>query len=223
MVMNISRYFYGIRNLLLLAITVSVSFPTNAEQTPDNSKKALIVYFSQPEKIDLKDTDGFSGASVLVKNNNVLGSTQYIAQIIQQQTKGDLFRIETVKDYPAKHDPLVQYAEKEQQANIHPELKEKVQTLADYDRVFIGYPIWWYKMPMALYSFLEQHDLSGKTVIPFSTHGGSRFSGSVAEIARLQPKADVIDQGITISRDDVADEDTETDVIEWLNDLPVTK
>lgn len=221
--MNISRYFYGIRNLLLLAITVSVSFPTNAEQTPDNSKKTLIVYFSQPEKIDLKDTDGFSGASVLVKNNNVLGSTQYIAQIIQQQTKGDLFRIETVKNYPAQHDPLVQYAEKEQQANIHPELKTKIQNLADYDRVYIGYPIWWYKMPMALYSFLEQHDLSDKTVIPFSTHGGSRFSGSVAEIARLQPKAHVIDQGITISRDDIADDDTETDVIEWLNDLPVTK
>jgi len=221
--MNVSRYFYGIRNLLLLAITVSVSSPSNAEQTPDNSKKTLIVYFSQPEKIDLQNTDGFSGASVLVKNNQALGSTQYIAQIIQQQTKGDLLRIETVKDYPIQHDPLVQYAEKEQQANIHPELKAKVENLADYDRVFIGYPIWWYKMPMALYSFLEQHDLSGKTVIPFSTHGGSRFSGSIREIERLQPKANVIDQGITISRDDVADDDTEADVIEWLNDLPVTK
>ena len=221
--MAVSRYFYNIQHVILFVISMFASFYINAEQTSTPPKKTLIIYFSQPEKIDLKDTDGFSGASVLVKNNNVLGSTQYIAQIIQQQTKGDLFRIETVKDYPAQHDPLVQYAEKEQQANIHPELKAKVQNLADYDRIFIGYPIWWYKMPMALYSFLEQHDLSGKTVIPFSTHGGSRFSGSVAEITRLQPKAHVIDQGITISRDDVADEDTETDVIEWLNDLPVTK
>lgn len=221
--MNILRYFYGTQKFLLLTIIVLASFHTNAEEISANSKKTLIVYFSQPEKIDLQDTDGFSGASVLVKNNNVLGSTQYIAQIIQQQTKGDVFRIETVKDYPAQHDLLVQYAEKEQQANIHPVLKTKVKNMADYDRVFIGYPIWWYKMPMALYSFLEQHDLSGKTVIPFSTHGGSRFSGSIREIERLQPKAKVIDQGITISRDDIADDDTEADVIEWLNDLPVTK
>nr|WP_321269954.1 flavodoxin [uncultured Tolumonas sp.] len=221
--MNISRYFCGIRGALVLVMTVFLSFYANAEQTSAIHKKILIVYFSQPEKINLQDTDGFSGASVLVKNNNVLGSTQYIAQIIQQQTKGDLFRIETVKDYPTQHDPLVKYAEKEQQANTHPELKAKVQNLADYDRVFIGYPIWWYKMPMALYSFLEQHDLSGKTIIPFSTHGGSRFSGSINEIARLQPNAKIINQGLTISRSDVADDDTEADVIEWLHDISVTK
>lgn len=109
--------------------------------------------------------------------------------------------------------------EKEQRENGRPVLKEKLLNLTDYDTVFIGYPIWTYKMPMALYSFLEQHDLSGKTIIPFSTHGGSRFSGSISEIERLQPNANVVHQGITIARDDVADDDTVTDVIDWLNEL----
>lgn len=189
------------------------------KQTLLNNDKILIIYFSQPEKIDLQDTDGFSGASVLEKNNQVLGSTQYIAQIIHQQTHGKLFRIETVTAYPSLHTRLVEYARKEQRENGRPVLKEKLLNLTDYDTVFIGYPIWTYKMPMALYSFLEQHDLSGKTIIPFSTHGGSRFSGSISEIERLQPNAYVVHQGITISRNDVADDDTVTDVIEWLNEL----
>ncbi len=160
---------------------------------------------------------------MLVKNNQVLGSTQYIAQIIQQQTKGDLFRIETVNTYPSQHEPLIRYAEKEQQDNVRPVLKAKIENLADYDTVYIGYPIWWYKMPMVLYSFLEQHDLSGKTLIPFTTHGGSRFSDSIREITRLQPRAQVITKGLAISRSDIADDDTKADVIDWLNDLPVAK
>lgn len=204
-------------------MVIRFSFNAVAEQAQSNNKKALIVYFSQPENIDLKDTDGFSGASVLVKNNQVLGSTQYIAQIIQQQTQGDLFRIETVNTYPSQHEPLIRYAEKEQQDNVRPVLKAKIENLADYDTVYIGYPIWWYKMPMVLYSFLEQHDLSGKTLIPFTTHGGSRFSDSIREITRLQPRAQVITKGLAISRSDIADDDTEADVIDWLNDLPVEK
>ena len=221
--MKTSRYLSVIKNIFLFLTAIVFSFNAVAEQAQSNKKKTLIVYFTQPENIDLQDTDGFSGASVLVKNNQVLGSTQYISQIIQQQTKGDLFRIETVNAYPLEHEPLIRYAEKEQQDNVHPVLKAKVENLADYDTVYIGYPIWWYKMPMVLYSFLEQHDLSGKTLIPFTTHGGSRFSGSIQEIARLQPHAQVVSNGLAISRGDIADDDTEADVIDWLNDLPVSK
>ncbi|MEI7246943.1 flavodoxin [Pectobacterium carotovorum] len=208
----------ALRLFVLLAISVNCLSATAAQ--PQVGKRILIVYFSQPEDVTLEGVDGVSGASVLQKNNERLGSTQYIAQIIQQQTGGELFRIETVTPYPVQHDPLLQYAEKEQKENARPVMKAKVQNLTDYDTVFIGYPIWWYKMPMVLYSFLEQHDLQGKTIIPFTTHGGSRFSDSLREIARLQPNSQLITEGLAISRNDVTDDETITDVINWLGKLP---
>ncbi|TKY80722.1 flavodoxin [Pectobacterium polonicum] len=208
----------ALRLFVLLAISVNCLSATAAQ--PQVGKRILIVYFSQPEDVTLEGVDGVSGASVLQKNNERLGSTQYIAQIIQQQTGGELFRIETVTPYPVQHDSLLQYAEKEQKENARPVMKAKVQNLTDYDTVFIGYPIWWYKMSMVLYSFLEQHDLQGKTIIPFTTHGGSRFSDSLREIARLQPNSQLITEGLAISRNDVTDDETITDVINWLGKLP---
>lgn len=149
----------------------------------------------------------------------LLGSNQYLAQLIQQQTGGDLFRIETVLPYPVQHQPLLDYAANEKKEGTRPELKEKITNLSDYDTLFIGYPIWWYQMPMAMYSFFEQNDLSGKTIIPFTIHGGSRFSNSLREIKRLQPNAKLITQGLAISRDDVTDDDTPKKVSSWLEKL----
>ncbi len=207
------------RNFFLLLIFSLFFINVSVAQEMRANGKTLIVYFSQPETIDSTDVDGFSGASVVMKNGKTSGSTEYIAQIIQKQTHGDLFRIETVKPYPLIHEPLIRYAEQEQRDNIHPELKNKLNNINDYDVVFIGYPIWWYKMPMALYTFFDQYDLSSKTIIPFTTHGGSHFSGSIQEIKRLEPKANVIDDGLDISRNDVADNDTEEKIIKWLNNL----
>lgn len=221
--MKTSLYRSFTKNIFIFLMIAVSSLNAGAEPVDKNAQRTLIVYFSQPEDVTPDDVDGASGASVLQKNGKVSGSTQYIAQIIQQQTGGELFRIETVNTYPLQHEPLIRYAEKEQQDNARPVLKAKIENLADYDTVFIGYPIWWYKMPMVLYSFLEQHDLSGKTVIPFTTHGGSRFSDSISEIKRLQPNARLITQGLAISRDDIADDDTITDVTDWINELPAAK
>ncbi|TQI79401.1 flavodoxin [Serratia fonticola] len=187
-----------------------------------SAQRVLVVYFSQPEEVKLDGVDAVSGASVLLKNNEVLGSTQYVAQLIQQQTGGDIFRIETAKPYPQQHEPLLKYADQEMKNGDRPILKAPIANLADYDTVFVGYPIWWYKMPMAMYSLFEQHDFSGKTIVPFTTHGGSRFSDSLREIARLQPDARLIQPGLAISRGDVASVDTPSEVINWLNKLPLT-
>lgn len=221
--MKTSLYRSFTKNIFIFLMIAVSSLNAGAAPVDKNAQRTLIVYFSQPEDVTPDDVDGASGASVLQKNGKVSGSTQYIAQIIQQQTGGELFRIETVNTYPLQHEPLIRYAEKEQQDNARPVLKAKIENLADYDTVFIGYPIWWYKMPMVLYSFLEQHDLSGKTIIPFTTHGGSRFSDSISEIKRLQPNARLITQGLAISRDDIADDDTVTDVTDWINELPAAK
>lgn len=81
----------------------------------------------------------------------------------------------------------------------------------------VYYPIWWYDMPAVMYTFFDQYDFSGKTIIPFTTHGGSRLSGTVETIAELEPEAQVSDQALTISRNDV--EGAASEVADWVASL----
>jgi len=83
--------------------------------------------------------------------------------------------------------------------------------------IFIGYPNWWDDMPMPLYTFLEEYDFSNKTIIPFNTHGGSGFSNTIETIKQLQPHATVIEDGLTISRNDVSN--SKNTIEKWINDL----
>lgn len=182
--------------------TASVS---DGAETAEEPGGILIAYFSVPEDVDTEGVDAVAGASVVVREGEVLGNTEYMASIIQQTVGGDLFRIETVEDYPLDHDALVDFAAEEQDAGARPELAGEVENLDQYDTIFLGYPNWWGDMPMALYTFLESYDLSGKTVIPFCPHGGSRFSRTVETIAQLQPDASVSGEGLAISRNEVAD------------------
>ena len=181
--------------------TASVS---DGAETAEEPGGILIAYFSVPEDVDTEGVDAVAGASVVVREGEVLGNTEYMASIIQQTVGGDLFRIETVEDYPLDHDALVDFAAEEQDAGARPELAGEIENLDQYDTIFLGYPNWWGDMPMALYTFLESYDLSGKTVIPFCPHGGSRFSRTVETIAELQPDASVSDEGLAISRNEVA-------------------
>ena len=147
----------------------------------------------------------------------MLGNTQYIAQLIQQQTGGDLFRIETVQEYPGSHDPLLEFAYNERAEGARPELAAEMENLDSYDIIFLGYPNWNADLPMPLYTLLEQTDLSGKTIVPFTTHGGSGFSRTIQTIQELQPNATVISDGLSISRNSVAQ--AEGDVASWVSGL----
>lgn len=164
----------------------------------------LIAYFSIPEDVDPAGADAVSGASIVVRNGEILGNTQYVAQIIQETIGGDLFAIETVQQYPLDHDPLVDQAADEKAAAARPELSTHVEDMAQYDTILLGYPNWWADLPMPLYTFLEEYDLSDKTIIPFVTHGGSRASQTVETIAQLQPDATVWSDPLVLSRNDVA-------------------
>ena len=154
-----------------------------------------------------------------MNDGEVLGNTEYMASIIQDTIGGDLFQIETVQQYPLDHDPLVDQAAEEQDAESRPELSAHLDNLEQYDTIILGYPNWWGDMPMAVYSFLEEYDFSGKTIIPYCPHGGSGFSGTVDTIAELQPNATVSDEGLAISRNDVAD--SASDVAAWAESLPI--
>lgn len=184
-----------------------------AENGPREDANILIAYFSMPEDVDTTGVDAVAGASIVVQDGEVLGNVQYMASIIQQTVGGDLFRIETVEAYPGDHDALVDQAAREQDEGLRPELAATLDNMDSYDMVFLGYPNWWADMPQALYTFLESYDLSGKTIIPFCPHGGSGFSRTVQTIAELQPGATVSDDGLTISRNDVAD--SAGTVAEW--------
>ncbi|WP_416188903.1 flavodoxin [Neisseria sp. CCUG17229] len=153
--------------------------------------KSLIIYFSQPESYTAEQlVDGVSGASKLIKNGEMLGANEYLAKEIQKNTGAELFRLETVQSYPITHQPLLDFAQNEQRQNIKPALKS-LPNLADVDTVFLVYPIWWYQMPMSLYSLLEQVDFSGKNIVPVVGHGGSRLGGTDKDIQQLQPQAKV--------------------------------
>lgn len=176
----------------------------------------LIAYFSVPET---DGVDAVAGASRVVVNGEVLGNSQYIAQLIQQEVGGDLFRIETVQEYPGSHDPLLEFAYNEKAENARPELASQIENPDSYDVIFLGYPNWNADLPMPLYTFLEEYDFSGKTIIPFTTHGGSGFSRTIQTIQELQPEASVVENGLSISRNDAAD--AQEDVSDWVAGLGI--
>lgn len=188
----------------------------DAAQTSETSN-ILIAYFTMPEDIDVSGIDADAGASIVVKDGEVMGNLEYMALTIQQAVGGDLFRIETQESYPLDHEPLVDQAAEEQDENARPALATHIENLEQYDTILLGYPNWWGDMPQALYTFLEEYDFSGKTIIPFTAHGGSGFAGTVGTIERLQSEAIVRDDGLSISRNDVADSADE--VRQWALDL----
>jgi len=113
------------------------------------------------------------------------GNTSIIAHMIAEQTGADLFEIEPVTPYPTSHSELLDVSREEMANNARPEIAGTVDNMDDYDTIFIGYPNWWGDMPMIVYNFLESYDLSGKTIVPFCTHGGSGLSDTESTIADI--------------------------------------
>ncbi|MBO5522318.1 MAG: flavodoxin [Roseburia sp.] len=185
--------------------------------TEAGNSNILVAYFS------VMETDGVdtvAGASRVVADGEVLGNNEYIAQIIQRETGGELFSIETVQDYPTTHEPLLEFAYNEKADNARPELATQIENPDSYDVIFLGYPNWNADLPMPLYTFLEEYDFSGKTIIPFTTHGGSGFSRTVQTISELQPGANVRSDGLSISRNSVSG--AESEVVDWVDGLGLT-
>lgn len=150
-----------------------------AAPAADGGKKILVVYFSHT------------------------GNTEKVAQLIQSKTGADIFKIETAAPYPSVYRETTELAKQEKADNARPALKNKVENMAQYDVVFVGYPIWWYTAPMAVATFADSYDFSGKTVITFCTSGGSPISDSTPDINKWFKGANVI-EGIRAYPDDTA-------------------
>lgn len=188
---------------------------TSSDDDNESGSRILIAYFTAAEN---SGVDAVSSASYSMVNGEAVGRLRAIANMIQAETGGELFSIHTSVVYPADGGTLIDYAAKEQDENARPELTSHIEDLSRYDTIFVGYPNWWYDMPMAMYSFFEEYDFSGKTIIPFNVHNGSRLSGTVATITELEPDANVVTDAFTISERNVSDE-AAAEVREWIEGL----
>ena len=133
-------------------------------------------------------------AKELVLYFSVYGTAKIVAEEIAKQTGAELREIVPEVPYDGNRDhysALLRVAQKEHDTNARPVIKEDLP-IADYDRIYIGYPMWCYTFPMIIYTLFDQYDFSGKTIIPFNTHMGSRDGGTYQTIKELAPKAKVL-------------------------------
>ena len=162
--------------------------------TSSSDGKTLIVYFSW--------------------SNN----TETMANYIHDRIGGDIERIEPVEAYPEDYDSTAELAKSQRDNDERPEFKALQYNPEDYDTIFIGYPIWWYELPMIMRTFLDTYDLSGKTIVPFNTHEGSGDGGTYDQIKAEEPNATVL-EGLPIRGGDIANADSKDKVISWLEGL----
>jgi len=162
----------------------------------------LIAYYSR------KGQNYFGGKI----KNLAKGNTEIVAEFIQKAVGGDLFEIETVKPYSKDYYECTEEAKRELNENARPQLKKYLADLDGYDVIYIGYPNWWGTMPMAVFSFLERYDLTGKTIVPFCTNEGSRMGSSENDLAKLCAGAKIA-KGLPIKGSSAAE--SEKKVAEW--------
>ncbi|KAA6300414.1 MAG: NAD(P)H dehydrogenase (quinone) [Candidatus Ordinivivax streblomastigis] len=191
----------AMKKVIILIISIMCANYSTAQSTDNNSNqnqqpKTLVVYYSWS------------------------GNTQAVARQIQSLTNGDIFEIKPVKPYPKDYNECILQAKKEIKDGYKPPIADTVKNISQYDAVFVGSPNWWSTIAPPVATFLSQHDLSSKTVIPFCTHGGGRQANLFKDIAKLcsnstMQKGFVVD-GSTAHR-------AKSDVQKWLRDLGIIK
>ena len=177
-------------------------------------KNILILYFSAD---NTKDVDAVSTATPMPNGES---SVKWIADIIHDEVGGDIEPIIPSRDYPLEYNTVADAAKAEVDNNERPAFEPLNVDPTQYKTVFIGYPIWWYTLPMVLETFFDTYDLSGVTIVPFNTHAGSRDGNTYNMIREREPNANVID-GIAIAGSDAGSDSAKTQVVEWVKKLPL--
>ena len=193
--------------------------PASTEQQPEEPSNAqesgvLVAYFSWADNTVIDgEVDAVASPSVTAP-----GNVQQLAQWISERTGGDLFSIQVTEPYSSDWDACLERANQERAEDARPELTASVEQLEQYDTVFLGYPNWWYGVPMALLSFLEENDLSDKQVYLFCSHGTGGLASSVEQIDEALPDSTALSENIF----DVYEEDaasSQQDILAWLEEL----
>ncbi len=193
--------------------------PASTEQQPEEPSNAqesgvLVAYFSWADNAVIDgEVDAVASPSVTAP-----GNVQQLAQWVSERTGGDLFSIQVTEPYSSDWDACLERANQERAEDARPELTASVEQLERYDTVFLGYPNWWYGVPMALLSFLEENDLSDKQVYLFCSHGTGGLASSVEQIDEALPDSTALSENIF----DVYEEDaasSQQDILAWLEEL----
>lgn len=214
---------------ILVALTLLFSLGacgnnTNSEEssstTPQNSKvnstsiEESNNQNSVSESVAPNPEPTESGAKSLVVYFSWSGNTQNVAEVIQSQTDSDIFEINPKTAYSDDYNTVLDLAQEEQRTNARPAMSSNIENIEQYDVIYVGYPNWWASIPMPIASFLEEYDFSGKTIIPFCSHGGGRFGQSLTAIAKLAPDAAM---GEALSIHYSGSSELSSDVTDWLS------
>jgi len=169
-----------------------------------NDSKILIAFFSRP------------GSNYVQGNlqDLLVGNTEQAAHMLQKVTRGELFKIEALEEYPADYYETTELAKKELRENARPVLKQRLETIEMYQTIVLAYPNWWGTMPMPVYTFLQSYDFAHKTLVPLCTHEGSGMGQSEDHIRRLCPQATLL-SGLSIMGGAVAK--AENSIMQWLS------
>ena len=145
--------------------------------------KKLIAFYSRADE---------NYVNGLIKTLEV-GNTEIVAGMIKELTGADVVKIEQMEPYARDYNECIAQAQADQRQNARPDLKSFPETLDEYDVIYLGYPNYWSTMPMAVFTFLEHFDFTGKIIMPFCTHEGSGLGSSVNDIKRICPGAEIED------------------------------
>ena len=185
----------------------------------EEKSNILIAYFTWAENTHVDDpnsvdADATTSASVLMPGNVGL-----LAYCIEEETGGDRFSIITEEPYSSDYDTCLNRAIEEHDDNIRPAIKGQVDNMEDYDIVFLGFPNWWYSCPMAILTFIEENDLSGKTIIPFCSHGTGGFAASLRDIGNVLPDDCTVLEEFGAYRPEV--KESKDELLQWLSALDI--
>ena len=227
------RYFFTVFSILLSFSLVACSSLSQEEVVQENeieevieesdslseSSKILIAYFTWADNTVVEDpstidVDATTSASVLA-----LGNAAKLANWIQEEVGGDLFTIKVEDLYSSNYDECLDRASEEKASNARPALATHVENMDEYDIIFLGFPNWWYTIPMAVHTFLEEYDFSGKTIIPFVTHGTGGLSNTINDLTNSLDETVTILEPIGIYRLDV--DDSHSAIQQWLTSLDI--
>ncbi len=193
----------------------AASDQTEADAEPQTAEEPETTEAVQEENAENGEESSEGDGGALIVYFSWSGNTEAVAQEIQSQTGADLFEIVPAQLYTDDYDELLDIAQEEQSSDARPAIADTVD-LSGYDTIFLGFPNWWGDMPMIIYTFLDEYDLSGKTVAPFNTSGGSGFSDSLDTIAEMEPEARIT-EGLSLGSSEA--EDCSDTVSGWLGSI----
>ncbi|MBE7005001.1 MAG: flavodoxin [Ruminococcaceae bacterium] len=189
-------------------VETSALAPEISAELQSKNDKTLVVYFSRVGNTDFpSDIDAVSSATLSRRDGELKGNAQLMAEWMADEADGDLFEIQTETSYPIDYTETTDVAKQEQNAGARPALKSHIEGFDSYSTVYLVFPNWWADLPMALYSFFDEYDFTGKTLYVSITHEGSSFSRTVSTIQSLEPDALVI-EGLSIRGASVADSES---------------